>query len=144
MKEQNGKSNNLIKIEINKEEITNLTSAKSSINIHSNAPKYIQIKNDKNKNININNNKSPRKKEKDNIKIEIIKRNYSLDKNKEEKEKNNENNNKKKIRKIKKKWIGKRKIYERTRPKASIRNLKNKDDLEGEVKSAKIDRLIDE
>ena len=25
-----------------------------------------------------------------------------------------------------------------------IRNLKNKDDLEGEVKSAKIDRLIDE
>ena len=96
LKEQNGKSNNLIKIEINKDEITNLTSAKSSINIHSNAPKYIQIKNDKNKNININNNKSPRKKEKDNIKIEIIKRNYSLDKNKEEKEKINENNNKKK------------------------------------------------
>ena len=100
LKEQNGKSNNLIKIEINKDEISNLTSAKSSINIHSNAPKYIQIKNnnDKNKNININNDKSPRKKEKENIKIEIIKRNYSLDKNKDEKERerDKENNNKKK------------------------------------------------
>ena len=95
-KEQTNKINNsnIIKIDINKSENMNLISAKSSINIHSNNPKYIQNKNKE---------KSPNKKPNENIKIEIIKRNYSLDKNKDdkdkekdrEKEKEKDNNKKK-------------------------------------------------
>jgi len=93
-KEQINKINNsnIIKIDINKSENMNLTSAKSSINIHSNNPKYIQSKNKE---------KSPNKKPNENIKIEIIKRNYSLDKDKDkDKEKEKEKDNKKKINNI--------------------------------------------